>query len=194
VDTQGNISEQPIVFFCFAQQSSKEIENMRNADYWIEKLDLEIHPEGGFFKEMYRSEETIPHEALPIRFSGKRSFSTSIYYLLKNRNISLFHRIKQDEIWHFYEGTALTIHCISEDGVYSKYVLGRSIEAGESFQVVVTAGCYFAAEVNNKESYSLVGCTVAPGFDYEDFEIPERIELTQIFPQHQKIIESFTKA
>lgn len=166
---------------------------MKDADYWVEKLELEIHPEGGFFKEIYRSEEAISKEALPDRFSGKRAFSTSIYYLLKKRNISLFHRIKQDEIWHFYEGTALTIHCISEDGVYSKYVLGRNIEKGELFQVVVPAGNYFAAEVNDKESFGLTGCTVAPGFDFEDFELPERSELTGTFPQYRKIIKEFTK-
>jgi len=168
-------------------------EMMENADYWIKTLNLEMHPEGGFFKEIYRSDETIPREALPERFSGKRSFSTSIYFLLKNRNISLFHRIKQDEIWHFYEGTSLTIHLLSMDGVYSKDVLGRNIEAGESFQVVVPAGYYFAAEVNDKESFGLVGCTVAPGFDFEDFELPDRSELSQNFPQHLMIIESFTK-
>jgi len=166
---------------------------MKNADYWIDKLDLEIHPEGGFFKEIYRSGETVSKEALPERFSGRRAFSTSIYYLLKNRNISLFHRINQDEIWHFYEGAALVIHVLSEYGVYSKYILGRNIEAGESFQIVVPAGCYFAAEVNDKESFGLVGCTVAPGFDFEDFELPAREELCQAFPQHRKIVESFTR-
>lgn len=166
---------------------------MKDANYWVEKLELEIHPEGGFFKEIYRSDDAISKEALPDRFSGKRAFSTSIYYLLNNRNISRFHRIKQDEIWHFYEGTALTIHCISENGVYSKHVLGRNIENGESFQVVVMAGTYFAAEVNDKESFGLVGCTVSPGFDFEDFELPERVELIRVFPEHRKIIELFTK-
>jgi len=166
---------------------------MKNAEYWVDNLGLEVHPEGGFFKEVYRSDELIPQEALPERFSGNRAFSTSIYYLLKNKNVSLFHRIRQDEIWHFYAGTALTIHCISDDGEYSKFVLGRNIKDGETFQVVVKAGCYFAAEVNDKESYALVGCTVAPGFDFEDFEIPERGVLIKAFPQHRNVLELFTK-
>lgn len=166
---------------------------MKNAEYWVDKLSLETHPEGGFFKEVYRSDEAISHTALPKRFSGERVFSTSIFYLLNKNDISLFHRIKQDEIWHFYEGDSLTIHCISPDGVYSAFLLGRDIECGESFQVVVKRGCYFAAEINNKESFSLAGCTVAPGFDFEDFEIPSRMELALAFPQHEKIINSFTK-
>lgn len=166
---------------------------MKNADYWVDKLNLEVHPEGGFFKEMYRSDETIAHKALPERFSGERVFSTSIYYLLNKVDISMFHRIQQDEIWHFYEGTPLTIHSISPDGVYSASVLGRDIECGEAFQVVVKAGCYFAAETNNKDSFSLVGCTVAPGFDFADFEMPSRIDLITAYPEHGKIINSFTK-
>jgi len=166
---------------------------MKNTEYWVDRLGLETHPEGGFFKEVYRSDETISHTALPKRFSGERVFSTSIFYLLNKNDISLFHRIKQDEIWHFYEGASLTIHCISPDGVYSALVLGRDIECGESFQVVVKRGCHFAAEINNKESFSLAGCTVAPGFDFEDFELPSRMELIGAFPQHEKIINSFTK-
>ena len=166
---------------------------MKNADYWVDRLNLEKHPEGGFFKEIYRADETIAQEALPERFSGDRAFSTSIYYLLNKVDISMFHRIKQDEIWHFYEGTPLTIHCISPDGVYSASVLGRDIECGEAFQVVVKSGCYFAAETNNKDSFSLVGCTVAPGFDFADFEMPSRIDLINAFPEHEKIIDSFTK-
>jgi predicted cupin superfamily sugar epimerase len=166
---------------------------MANADYWVEKLGLEVHPEGGFFKETYRSDETISEEALPHRFSGERAFSTSIFYMLNKNDISMLHRIKQDEIWHFYEGTSLTIHCLSADGAYSASVLGRDIQNGESFQVVVKGGCYFCAETNNKESFSLVGCTVAPGFDFEDFELPSRIELVGAFPQHTELINSFTK-
>ena len=166
---------------------------MKNAEYWVEKLDLEVHPEGGFFKEIYRSEETIPKEALPDRFSGERAFSTSIFYLLDKNNISMFHRINQDEIWHFYEGASLTIHCITPDGLYSRSILGRDIQNGEALQVVVEAGCYFAAETNNKDSFSLVGCTVSPGFDFEDFELPGREDLMEAFPQHAKIIKSFTK-
>ncbi len=166
---------------------------MKNAEYWVKNLGLEPHPEGGFFKEIYRSDESIAQEALPKRFTGGRVFSTSIYYLLKHENISLFHRIKQDEVWHFYEGDSLTIHSISEDGTYVKQLLGKNIEAGETFQVVVKAGVYFAAEVNDKSSFGLVGCTVSPGFDFDDFELPLRGDLLGAFPQHKKVIERFTK-
>lgn len=165
---------------------------MQNADYWIANLGLQPHPEGGYFKELYRASETIAQEALPERFSGDRSFSTSIYYLLNTTDISRFHRINQDEIWHFYEGVSLSIHCIFSDGKYKKLLLGRNIEKGEFLQQVVEAGCYFAAELNDKESFGLVGCTVAPGFDFEDFELSARGELQALFPQHHEIIERFT--
>ncbi len=166
---------------------------MKSAEYWVDGLGLEMHPEGGFFKEVYRSDESISHEALPTRFTGGRVFSTSIFYLLNKKDISMFHRIKQDELWHFYEGVSLTIHCISADGIYSTFVLGRDIQCGESFQVVVKRGCYFAAEINNKDAFSLVGCTVAPGFDFEDFELPDRKKLIEKFPQHSEIINLFTR-
>ncbi len=167
---------------------------MKNAEFWIDKLGLEKHPEGGFFKEVYRSGEIIAQDALPKRFSGERAFSTSIFYLLNKKDVSLFHRINQDEIWHFYEGVSLTLHCITADGLYSDLVLGRDIKNGESFQVVVRAGWYFAAEINDKDSFSLVGCTVAPGFDFEDFELADRLELVAAFPQHEELIKKFTKA
>ncbi len=175
------------------QKADFRIDIMKKAEYWVDRLGLKKHPEGGFFKEVYRSEETIAHEALPARFSGERVFSTSIFYLLNKNDISHFHRIKQDEIWHFYEGVSMTIHCISPAGIYSALALGRNIQNGESFQRVVRAGCYFAAGINNKESFSLVGCTVAPGFDFEDFELPSQIELIGVFPQHEKLIKAFTK-
>lgn len=178
---------------CILQiEKSAVSEIMRNAEYWVKNLGLEAHPEGGFFKEIYRSAESIAKEALPERFNGDRVFSTSIYYLLDNDNVSLFHRIKQDEVWHFYEGDSLTIHCISTDGQYLKKLLGKNIEAGELFQVIVRAGDYFAAEVNDKSSFGLVGCTVSPGFDFEDFELPSREDLLNAFPEHQKTIERFT--
>lgn len=166
---------------------------MKSAEYWVKNLGLKSHPEGGFFKEIYKSSESILKENLPQRFTGDRVFSTSIYYLLNNENVSHFHRIKQDEVWHFYEGDSLAIHCLSGDGGYSKFLLGRNIEAGESFQVVVKAGDYFAAEVNDKSSFGLVGCTVSPGFDFEDFELPKRRDLIDLFPEHQVIIEKFTQ-
>ena len=137
---------------------------MKSAKMWISELNLVPLPEeGGWFRELYRSDEYIPEESLPDRFPGKRSFSTSIYYLLESSEFSAFHRIKQDEIWHFYEGSSLTIHIIDQKGEYKKVLLGRNIRKGENFQAIISKGDLFAATVNEIDSFSLVGCTVAPG-------------------------------
>jgi predicted cupin superfamily sugar epimerase len=167
---------------------------MKDANYWIEKLGLQAHPEGGFFIQTYKSHEIISKTALPERFSGDRAFSTGIYYLLNQDDFSAFHVINQDEMWHFYDGSSLTIHVIDKRGTYSKIKLGRDIDNGEYPQAVVKAGCFFAAEVNNKDLYSFVGCTVAPGFDFEDFEMPSRNKLVEMFPQNIEIIKMFTRA
>jgi len=165
---------------------------MINAEYLIKKLGLKRHPEGGYFKETYRSSEVILKHALPARFNGDRVFSTCIYFLLNKKEFSGFHAIQQDELWHFYEGSSLTIHIIDQKGAYSTLKLGRNIENGDSFQAVVRAGCWFAATVNNTEAYALVGCTVAPGFDFADFEMADRDRLSEIHPQHRDIIEKYT--
>jgi len=165
---------------------------MQDAEYWIEKLGLQPHPEGGFFRETYRSHEVILKQALPERFAGDRVFSTCIYFLLNKKECSVFHRIQQDEGWHFYEGSSLTIHIIDPLGEYSAVKLGRDIENGESFQAVVKAGCWFAAAVDNTEAFSLVGCTVAPGFDFADFDIADRHRLVALYPEHRDVIEKYT--
>ena len=165
---------------------------MRNAEYWIKKLGLKRHPEGGYFKETYRSHEVILKHALPARFSSDRVFSTCIYFLLNKTDFSAFHAIQQDEVWHFYEGSSLTIHIIDPKGEYTAARLGRNVENGESFQAAVPAGCWFAAAVNNTEAYALVGCTVAPGFDFADFEMADRNRLVTLYPEHREIIEKYT--
>jgi len=167
---------------------------MHSAEYWINKLKLRPHPEGGYFKETYRSSEAILKPALPARFSGDRVFSTCIYFLLDRKAYSAFHVIQQDEIWHFYEGSSLTIHIIDPGGEYAAVKLGRRIDHGESFQAVVPAGCWFAAAVDDPEAYTLVGCTVAPGFDFADFEIAERKKLVELYPAHRDIIEKYTQS
>ncbi|GLI35369.1 cupin domain-containing protein [Desulforhabdus amnigena] len=165
----------------------------KNAAYWIEKLGLSPHPEGGYFIQTYRSDESVRDGQLPRRFEGDRVFSTAIYYLLEGKQFSAFHRIKSDEIWHFYTGSSLTLYVIDGEGRLSRKKLGNAWENGEAFQVVVKAGCWFAASVNDPDSYALVGCTVAPGFEYEDFELAERKRLIKEYPQHQRIIERLTK-
>jgi predicted cupin superfamily sugar epimerase len=166
---------------------------MKDAQYWIEKLNLKRHPEGGYYRETYRSSEIIKHAALPERFHGPRVFSTAIYFLLSGAEVSHLHRIKSDEIWHFYAGSSLMIHVIDLDGSYQKIKLGLDVDKGEAIQVVVHAGCWFGAELEELNSFCLVGCTVAPGFDFEDFELGGRNDLLQSYPQHHAIIRLLTK-
>jgi hypothetical protein len=166
---------------------------MKNAEYWIKKLELKKRPEGGYFKEVYRSCELIREDVLHSRYKGSRAFSTSIYFLLKGSQVSCLHRIKSDELWHFYQGSPLIIHLIGKNGEYSQINLGYDFERGQVFQTAVPAGLWFCAEVSDRDSYSLVGCTVAPGFDFSDFELGKKKELLALYPQHKKIIEKFTK-
>ncbi len=163
------------------------------AKEWIENLDLIKHPEGGWYRENYRSSEIILKENLPDRFTGDRSFSTSIYFLLSSDEFSAFHRIKQDEIWHFYDGSPLTIHIIDEEGNYFDLLLGKEFSENESLQVVVKAGCLFGASLKEENSYSLVGCSVAPGFDFDDFEMPSRTILMKQYPKYKTIIEKISR-
>lgn len=158
-----------------------------NVQELIEQLELSRHPEGGWFRETYRSNETVSAASLPERFGGSRAFSTAIYYLLEFGDMSAMHRIKADEIWHFYAGTALLIHCISAAGSYQLLRLGADPAAGERFQVVVPAGCWFGAEPV-AQGFALVGCTVAPGFDFADFEMADAGQLCERYPQHVELI------
>jgi hypothetical protein len=166
---------------------------VRDADYWIERLGLAEHPEGGYFRRTYRSNEEISLDGLPSRFSGPRAFSTSIYFLLKGGQFSALHRIKSDELWHFYAGSSLTIHAIDQVGGLTRMKLGSDLENGEAFQRLVAARCWFGATVDDPASYSLVGCTVAPGFDFQDFELGNRKALTDQYPQHRSVIERLTR-
>ncbi len=167
---------------------------MYTAADWIETLDLVPLPEeGGLYRELYRSDEVIPQSALPDRFGGDRTYCTSIYYLLENPEFSAFHRIQQEEIWHFYEGSRLTLFILTPQGNLSQQTLGRNVKAGERLQVVIRRGDLFAATVDEAGGYSLVGCTVAPGFEFADFEAPSRDTLLQAYPQHRDVIEQLTR-
>jgi len=144
---------------------------MQKAEYWIEKLELQKHSEGGWFKEIYRSEDLIQEESLHENFQGERNCSTSIYYLLEGNDFSSFHRIKSDEIWHFYTGTSTVEIYWIDNGLLQKIKLGPGFENGEHFQVVASKNKWFAARLINSKGYALVGCTVSPGFNFEDFEL-----------------------
>lgn len=163
-----------------------------NAATIIKELGLTAHPEGGYFKETYRSAALIPESELGENYSGDRNVSTCIYFLLTSDKFSAFHKINQDEIWHYYKGTPLLLHIISSDGEYSSVTIGNDFSKGEVPQYVVKGGDWFAAEVIKKNGYTLVGCTVAPGFDFADFVLPERTELIALFPEHEKIITQLT--
>jgi len=165
----------------------------RDAKYWIEKLQLEAHPEGGYFRQTYKSDLLLAKEALPAGFTGPRAASTAIYFLLEGRNFSAFHRLRSDEVWHFYAGDALIVHVIEPDGKYSSVLLGLDLDAGQILQAVVRAGCWFASHAADWNSFALVGCTVAPGFDFEDFELAQRAELLAKYPQHRELIERLTR-
>jgi uncharacterized protein len=167
---------------------------MREAAYWISRLNLTKHPEGGYYRSTYASDLMIARSALPSGFTGPRLASTAIYFLVDESNFSAFHRLQSDEVWHFYAGSALTIHVIAPDGHASEILLGGDPESGESFQGVVKAGSWFGARVKDSQSFALVGCTMAPGFDFEDFELATRTELTRLFPQHRALIEQLTRA
>jgi uncharacterized protein len=164
----------------------------QDAQYWIERLKLEPHPEGGYYRQTYKADLVLAEGSLP-GFSGPRAVSTAIYFLLEAGDFSAFHRLRSDEMWHFYAGASLVVHVIGEDGMYSKILLGANLEGGEEFQAVVKADCWFASEVRDRKSWALVGCTVAPGFDFDDFELAKREELVQLYPQHREVIARLTR-
>jgi predicted cupin superfamily sugar epimerase len=160
---------------------------------WIQHLNLLPHPEGGFYKELYRSGELIRKEHLPERFTGDRVFATSIYYLLEQGDFSAFHRIKQDEIWHHYDGGGLEVHIIKPGGEYLVKKAGKNITNGEEPQVIIEAGDIFGSRPIAGTNFALMGCGVAPGFDFDDFELNDRDGLLEEYPQHATIILQLTR-
>ncbi len=158
-----------------------------------EKLNLLPHPEGGYFSETYRSKEIIKKENLPAGYSGNRNFLTSIYFLLEENIFSAFHRLKTDEIWYFHYGNPLLLNTIDEQGNLSQNILGSDFKSGQVFQYTVPAGYWMSASVLNGEGFSLIGCSMSPGFDYDDFELADRQNLIELFPGHRVIIEKYTR-
>jgi len=165
---------------------------MKKSDDIIRKLQLQPHPEGGYFRETYRSPDEIEQDDLSEKFNGRRSFSTCIYFLLTSDTFSAFHKIQQDEIWHFYEGSPLLLHMINTEGAFSNVIIGSDLDNGQIPQFVVPAGTWFGAKVINENDFTLLGCTVSPGFDFRDFTLAKRADLLESFPQHEKIISELT--
>ena len=163
------------------------------AKYYIDKLKLQKHPEGGYFNEIYRSDEIFTASVLPKRYNGDRAFSTSIYFLLEGKEISTFHKLQSDEIWHFYDGSPVRISIINPEHTLEEKLLGNTIENNESLQRVINKGSWFGAELVDKSSFTLVGCTVSPGFNFLDFEIGKRERLLEEYPEFSSIILRLTK-
>lgn len=143
----------------------------------IDLYDLKKHPEGGHYKRTYQSAISLPETVLPNQ-QGNRYCQTAIYYLLTAPDVSKFHRLKSDEIWFFHEGNSVILYTI-ENGKLVKNILGKNIEVGEKYQVMIPAGIWFAAEVYENSGFSFVSCSVAPGFDFNDFELASKQELVK---------------
>lgn len=158
----------------------------------ISKFNLLPHPEGGYFAETYRSPNQFDNNQNGD-FPSKRNWSTAIYFLLVKDSFSAFHKIKSDEVWHFYFGSPIEVIVITPTGELKKTVLGTNFNQGEVFQYTVSAGNWFGSRVKQPGEFGFVGCTVAPGFSFEDFEMPTRHDLLQQFPQHKQIILELTR-
>jgi len=160
-----------------------------DAEAVVRTLSLEPHPEGGFYRETFRSMlslQSLPHAG------GTRAASTAIYYLLPAGSFSALHRVSSDEVWHHYDGDPIELHTIDRSGLHAVVRLGRNVLAGERPQHVVAAGVWQAA-VPIGDRYALCGCTVAPGFDFLDFEMPSRRQLLEEFPLIASIVEKLTR-
>ncbi len=161
---------------------------LNKVDYWVSKLGMKPHPEGGYYKETFQSEEQIGDSELSVNFEGERKLYTSIYFLLTSDDVSHFHRLKSDELWYYHGGSSLSIHVIDESGEYKEIKLGMNLDAGEVPQVLVKKNSIFGSSISEMDTCSLVGCMVSPGFEFQDFELFTQEELMRDYPQHKKII------
>ncbi len=166
---------------------------MASADFWIDKLSLEPHPEGGYFREVYRSEDIVGKAGLPSRFAGDRSAATLIYYLLAGDEFSTLHRIKSDEIWVHISGDNLEIHQIGLDSVYQKHQLGKNLDASQTPVCVIEQGTWFGVSLPDESSFCLCTCLVAPGFDFSDFELGDPEQLKIAYPEHTAVINRLSR-
>jgi uncharacterized protein len=151
----------------------------------IRRLGLAPHPEGGYFRETYRAADRVHREGS----DAPRASSTAIYFLLCDGAHSAWHRIRSDEVWHFYAGAPVDVHVLDAQGALVTHRLGNAlVHADAVFQAVVRAGDWFAAECADASGAALVGCTVAPGFEFSEFELAEHGALEALYPQHRELI------
>ncbi len=151
---------------------------MHTAEDYIRELALELHVEGGYFRELLLARQTVPHGE-----EAARPLYSSILFLLREGEVSHLHRLTVDEIWYFHDGAPLSIHVLSPGGEHAVRTLGRDAARGEALQVLVPAGSWFGAEMENA-GFALVGCLCAPAFSYGDFELMTQARLAELFPQH----------
>jgi hypothetical protein len=163
-----------------------------DAETIIKQLGLQPHPEGGFYRETYRSHETLAAAALPPRYGNDRNFSTAIFYLLTPDSFSSLHRLQSDEVFHFYAGDPVTMLQLHGDGRGETIVLGQDILAGQQLQVVVPSGAWQGMSLNDGGAFALLGATVSPGFDFADFEVGTREALIREYPRCDARIKRLT--
>lgn len=160
---------------------------MKKEDY-LSALKLEPHREGGWFRQIYVSEDQM----FDSKSDDQRYCYTSIYFLLDKSNCSHFHRLNHDELWYYHDGAGIKIHCIAPSGEYKQIKLGKNVLNGEVLQYRVPSGTIFASEVSEDDSFGLVSCVVAPGFDYRDFELMKKKDMLEVYPDLAKIIDRLT--
>lgn len=164
--------------------------NSESAATWIERLQLERHIEGGWYREVYKSRTTINING---ETGTERSICTHIFFLLEKNDFSTLHRIRSDESWHFYAGAPLTVYEFEPAGNLIQHRLGNHPSVGCIPYCNIRSGNWFGARIDAEGSYSLVGCTVSPGFEFTDLELAKAEDLTQQFPEHETLIKSMCR-
>jgi predicted cupin superfamily sugar epimerase len=161
------------------------MEKTTDKNYWIQKLELQVHPEGGYYREIFRSDEMVNSDS-----HQQKAAYTSIYYLLDSETKSFCHRLKSDEVWYYHKGASVTLYLIDESGNWEIKVCGPN--ENEDLSVIIPKNTWFGARVANLDSFVLVSCMVSPGFDFNDFEMIDRNELIEMYPQHKDGIIKYT--
>lgn len=165
---------------------------MQDAQFWIRKLELKEHPEGGFFREVYRAHESIEGIHLNDKRKGSRNLATSIYFLLKSGERSLLHRLQSDEIWYYHQGSPIHLFCIDSQGDLKEVIIGPGTEKNEFLQYTVPEGTIFGGLVLGQDSFCLTSCMVTPGFSFDDFQLLSREYMLEKYSKYKDIILKLT--
>jgi uncharacterized protein len=166
---------------------------MLTAQQIMDRLHLvPLAIEGGYFRETYRSTLTLPTDALPAMYGGDRNVSTAIYYLLTPDTFSVIHRVTSDEVFHFYAGDPVEMLQLWPDCTGKILTIGNDLAAGHEPQIIVPAGVWQGCRLERGGEWALMGCTVAPGFEYADYQAGDRGELTAAYPKFAELIVSLT--